>query len=67
MRIVLVQEQQRTAALLAERKEAELKKSRHDEIVKQNDMQLKLKEDCRRDEREKELAQVDKVKISAWQ
>lgn len=65
MLMVLAREQQRNTVWLTERREKELKKLRQDEMLKQNDMQLKLNEDSRKDEKEKDLAEVEKVAISS--
>jgi len=59
--MALAREQQRNAVWMAEKRKKELKKLRQDEMLKQNDMQLKLKGNSRKDEKEKDLAEAKKV------
>jgi len=56
-----VQKQQQNAVWRGEKQREELKKLRQDEMLKHNEMQLKLKEDWRKNEKEKDLAEMKKV------
>lgn len=56
-----MQKQQQNAVWRGEKQREELKKLRQDEMLKHNEMQLKLKEDWRKNEKEKDLAEMKKV------
>ncbi|CAH1724840.1 unnamed protein product [Aphis gossypii] len=58
MQINLVMEQQRNAAWSAEKKEKELKNIQRDNMLKQNEMQLNIKKDKEKAEKEKDSALV---------
>lgn len=61
VRTNLAQDEQQNAVWLAEKKEKELKRLRRDEILKQNEMQLKIKKDMENEEKEKDTAEAKKV------
>lgn len=61
MQINLVMEQQRNAAWSAEKKEKEQKNIQRDNMLKQNEMQLNIKKDKEKAEKEKDSALVKTV------
>jgi len=61
MQINLVMEQQRSAAWSAEKKEKKLKNIQRDNMLKQNEMQLNIKKDKEKAEKEKDGALVKTV------
>lgn len=63
MRTMLVQEQQLHDLQLAEKRNKELKKLRQNVIVKENEIQLKIKEDKKKEEIEKDFTEARKVRI----
>lgn len=61
IQINLVIEQQRSAAWSAEKKEKELKNIQRDNMLKQNEMQLNIKKDKEKAEKEKDSVLVKTV------
>lgn len=61
MQTLLVQEEERHAAQMAEREMAESKKMLQDETRRQNDMQLKIKKDYETKKEQNDLVLAEKV------